>query len=229
LLLLLPPTPQPHPDSVILSEAEGPAFALRSEYPTVNKEVSTLNSLNRNAIAKKIKTYTLAALLFLTPMLSAQRESPALSDAEVEQLRDSAYVANDRLLAFVKILDDRSKSIQTATTGPRRPGREQDLHDFMEQFTSIADELDDNLDEYGPAHRDMRTALPKLLAATERWATILKSPPDNDAYNVSRKLSLEAIRDLREESTKLIEDQRTWFAAHPPSKETKDEDHPIPR
>jgi hypothetical protein len=188
-----------------------------------------LNPSNRNDLARKLGSFALAAFLLLSPSLHAQRESPALSDAEIEQLRDSAYVANDRVLVFVKILDERSKSIQTATTGPRKPGREQDLHDFMEQFTSIADELDDNLDEYGPGHRDMRKALPKLLAATERWATILKSPPDNDAYNVSRKLSLEAIRDIREESTKLIEDQRTWFAAHPPSRETKGEDHPIPR
>ncbi len=167
-------------------------------------------------------------LIAVTPPLHAQRESAALTDAEVEQLRDSAYIASDRVLVFIKFLDERTKSIQAVTTGPRKPGREQDLHDLMEQFTSIADELDDNLDEYGPAHRDLRKALPKLLAATERWATVLKSPADNDVYNVSRKLSLEAVRDLREESTKLIEDQRAWFAAHPPAKETKGEAYPTP-
>ncbi len=167
-------------------------------------------------------------LLPLAPPLHAQRESPALTDGEVEQLRDSAYIANDRVLVFLKLLDSRSSSIQTLTTGPRKPGREQDLHDLLEQFTSIADELDDNLDEYGPAHRDMRKALPKLLAATERWATVIKSPADNDAYNVSRKLALEAVRDLREEAMRLIEEQRAWFAAHPPAKENKG-DIPVPR
>ena len=167
-------------------------------------------------------------LLFLAPRLHAQRESTALSDAEVEQLRDSAYVATDRVLVFVKFLDDRTKAVQAAITGPRKPGREQDLHDLMEQFTSIADELDDNLDEYGPAHRDLRKALPKLLAATERWASILKSPPENETYNVSRKLALEAVRDIREEATRLVDEQRAWFAAHPPSKENKG-DTPTPR
>ena len=172
----------------------------------------------------------LAAFLLLTlnPVLRAQRQAPALTEAEVEQLRDSAYVANDRVLVFLKLLDGRSATIQGLTTGPRKPGREEDLHDLLEQFTSIADELDDNLDEYGPAHRDMRKALPKLLAATERWASVLKSPPDNDAYNVSRKLALEAVRDLREEATRLIDQQKTWFAAHPPAKEGKGE-VPVPR
>lgn len=176
-----------------------------------------------------LRTLIAVLLLATAPHLHAQRESPALTDTEVEQLRDSAYVASDRILVFVTMLDERTKSVQALTTGPRRPGREQDLHDLLEQFTSIADELDDNLDDYGPAHRDMRKALPKLFAATDRWATAIKSPTDNPAYTVSRKLALEAIRDLREASTQLIEEQRTWFLSHPPPKETKGEPLTIPR
>ena len=175
-----------------------------------------------------IRVLTLILLLVTALPTFAQRESPALSDAEIEQLRESAYIASDRVLIFIKLLDERTKSIAALSVGPRKPGREQDLHDFIEQFTSIADELNDNLDDYGPAHRDIRKALPKLLAATERWATILKSPPENEAYAVSRKLALEAIRDLREESTRLIDEQKAWFATHPPAKETKG-DMPPPR
>jgi hypothetical protein len=163
----------------------------------------------------------LALVAILIQPIHAQGGNSALTDAEVEQLRDSAYVAGERVLVFVKLLDERSKSIATLATGPRKPGREQDIHDLLEQFTSIADELDDNLDDYGPAHRDMRKALPKLLSATERWATALKTPSDNEAYNVSRKLALEAVRDLREASTQLIEEQRVWFTAHPPSREAQ--------
>jgi hypothetical protein len=166
-----------------------------------------------------IRRLVLLAVLGFAPLLHAQRSEASLSDAEIEQLRDSAYVANDRVLVFIKLIDTRVKAIQDLYARPRRPGREQDTHDLMEQFTSLADELNDNLDDYGPRHRDIRKALPKLVEATERWATAIKSPPDDAAYNVSRKLALEAIRDLREESTQLIEQQRAWFAAHPPSKE----------
>ena len=161
----------------------------------------------------------LTALLLFTPILRAQAHESALSDAEVETLRETAYVASDRVLAFVEFLDERSNSIQQLATKPRRPGREEDIHDLCEQFTSIADELDDNLDDYGPRHRDIRKSLPKLLAATDRWATALKTPADNQAYDVSRKLALEAVRDLRESSTKLIEEQKAWFLAHPPAKD----------
>ena len=236
LALAVASKPPTHFKSVILSEAEGPAFVPRSPATPPRPPHRGLRHGPRpSSILRRVQTYAitgfLLAALFTVPAINlhAQRESPALTEAEVEQLRDSAYVAADRIMVFVKLLDDRTKSIQTTTTGPRRPGREQDLHDLMEQFTSIADELDDNLDEYGPAHRDMRKALPKLLAASERWATILKTPPDNEAYNVSRKLSLEAVRDIRESATKLVDDQRTWFAAHPPPKETKGgESYPTP-
>jgi hypothetical protein len=158
-------------------------------------------------------------LLALVLPLHAQRAGSSLSEGEIEQLRESAYVPNDRVLVFIKLLDIRDKAIQELYAHPRKPGREQDTHDLMEQFTNIADELNDNLDDYGPSHRDIRKALPKLLDATERWASNLKEPPENAAYDLSRKLALESIRDIREEATQLLADQKTWFAAHPPGKE----------
>ena len=168
----------------------------------------------------------LSLLLCLTPRLHPQNKDTALSEKEIEELRDSAYFPADRITVFVKFLDKRSKAIQDLFAHPRKPGREQDTHDLYEQFTSIADELDDNLDDYGPHHRDIRKALPKLIDATDRWATIIKTPPDNETYNVSRKIALEAIRDLRESATQMVEEQRAWFAAHPPA---KDDNTPAPR
>jgi hypothetical protein len=142
-----------------------------------------------------------------------------MSEGEIEQLRESAYFPGDRIMVFIKLLDARNKKIQDLYAHPRKPGREQDTHDLLEQFTNIADELNDNLDDYGPHHKDIRKVLPKLIDATERWASEIKQPPENATYDLSRKLALEAIRDIREEATRLVEDQKTWFAAHPPPKE----------
>jgi hypothetical protein len=168
-------------------------------------------------------------LLALALPLHAQRNESALSEGEIEQLRDSAYVANDRILVFIKLLDTRDKAILDLYAHPRKPGREEDTHNLLEQFTAIADELNDNLDDYGPHHRDIRKALPKLLDATERWSSNLKQPPENAAYDLSRKLALEAIRDIREEAMQLVEDQKTWFAAHPPPKENPNQPTVVPR
>ena len=158
-------------------------------------------------------------LLALALPLHAQRDDNSMSEGEIEQLRESAYYPSDRILVFIKLLDSRNKRIQDLFAHPRKPGREQDTHDLLAQFTSIADELNDNLDDYGPHHKDLRKVLPKLIDATERWSSNIKQPPENAAYDLSRKLALEAIRDIREEATHLVEDQKTWFAAHPPAKE----------
>lgn len=166
--------------------------------------------------------FSVAILLALTSPLHAQRSESTLSDAEVEQLREAAYIPSDRILVFIKILDSRNKAIQDLIAKPRRPGREEDFHDLIEQFTAITDELNDNLDDYGPHHKDIRKSLPKLLEATERWASNMKALPEIERINVSRKLALESIRDVREEATKLVEDQKNWFLAHPPPKENKD-------
>lgn len=169
-------------------------------------------------------------LLSLTLPIHAQRGDSSLSEGEIEQLRDAAYFPNDRILVFIKLLDARNKAIQDLFAHPRKPGREQDTHDLLAQFTDIADELNDNLDDYGPNHRDIRKALPKLLDATERWSSNIKQPPENSAYDLARKLALESIRDIREEAMQLVEDQKTWFAAHPPAKEPPNVPaHEVPR
>jgi hypothetical protein len=168
-------------------------------------------------------------LLSLAPPLHAQKPEAALSDGEIEQLREAAYYPSDRVLLYIKLLDTRNKSIQDLFAHPRKPGREQDTHDLFEQFTAIADELNDNLDDYGPRHRDIRKALPKLVEATERWSSNLKSPPDDEAYNVSRRLALEAVHDLHDQATQMIEEQKAWFLAHPPAKENKNAPIDAPR
>ena len=169
-----------------------------------------------------LRRLSLALLLLpLALSLHAQKPEAALSDGEIEQLREAAYYPSDRILLFIKLLDTRNKSIQDLFARPRKPGREQDTHDLLEQFTAIADELNDNLDDYGPRHRDIRKALPKLVEATERWSSNLKTPPDDDAYNVSRRLALEAVHDLHDQATQMIEEQKAWFLAHPPPKENK--------
>jgi hypothetical protein len=170
-------------------------------------------------------SYALAAIF--TRSLPAQMRESALSDAEVEKLRDTAYYPPDRVMAFIQFLDDRTKAIDKLCLGKRQPGREQDIHDLIEQFASIADDFDDNLDDYGQHHRDIRKVLPKIITAAERWGTSLRTPTEDPTYSVSRKLALESLADIKDSATKLIEEQKAWFQAHPPPKE--DGTKPPPR
>ena len=175
----------------------------------------------KNFSRHRFATLLFTSLLLALPLRAQERES-ALSAKEVDDVREARYFPSDCILLFVKFDDLRVKEIQDLYAKPRRPGREEDTRELLGQLTSIADELSDNLDDYGPRHVDLRKALPKVIEATDRWSTALRSVPDDPGYAVARKLALESLRDLREGATELASEQTTWFKAHPPSKEEKD-------
>ncbi len=153
---------------------------------------------------------------FSSAPASAQARENVLSQREVEALRESAFVPTDRLLTFERILDDREHELETLLT--KRRGHTDfagETHDLLEQFGQIADELNDNLDEYAKAHRDVRKALPKLLNATERWSTALRSPADDEAYAVVRRIALDNVADTRDLTEKLRTELDVYFKAHP--------------
>jgi hypothetical protein len=168
----------------------------------------------------------LALFALATPLCTQQGDS-TLTQAEIDQVREARYFPADCVLLFVKFLDLRTQELQDLYAHPRRPGREQDTHDLLQQFASITDELSDNLDEYAPRHIDLRRALPKILTSIDRWTAALNALPDNDAYAVTRKLALQSLRDLRDSTTQLAADQTAWFKAHPPGKSSDDKNGPL--
>ncbi len=155
------------------------------------------------------------ACLLTVPCFAQSRED-ALSQREIDNLRDAVFVPSDRIVVFEQILDDRQKQIDTLLA--RRKGHTDfagEMHDILDQFGGIADELNDNLDEYSHRHRDVRKILPKLIQATERWSTSLRAPADNEAYGVVRRIALDNIKDTRELATSLQTDLDAYFKAHP--------------
>ncbi|MEK6398140.1 MAG: hypothetical protein V4734_08650, partial [Terriglobus sp.] len=46
----------------------------------------------------------------------------------------------------------------------------------------------------------------------------LKQPPTDEGYELTRKLALEAVEDVRQEVTEMIPAQTAYFKEHPPDK-----------
>lgn len=157
----------------------------------------------------------IAAFCFFRPSLaSTQAPKDALSVAEVEALRESAYIPSDRIQTYERILDARVRRIDELAKG-RHVGRALDLHDAIEEYTGIVEELNDNLDEYERQHRDIRKALVRLLTATERWSVTLNAPADNDAYNTVRKIALHNTEDARVLTREVLAALESYFKEHP--------------
>ena len=152
----------------------------------------------------------------------AQAGEDMLSQREVDSLRDAAFAPMERILAFERILNDREKRIEDLQA--RRRGHTDfagEMHDVLEQFGAIADELNDNLDDYSRRHRDVRKALPKLIEATERWSTAIRSPADAEGYSVVRRIALDNVKDARELAQTLGTELDAYFKAHPEAEQAE--------
>lgn len=171
----------------------------------------------------------LAAVLGACVCARAQAPEGTMTQAEIETLRDAAYMPADRIRAYMKILDDRQKELDRLMAGRHGADFGSDVHDVIDQMGAIADELNDNLDSYSSKHRDVRKVLPKLVQATERWSTSLRAPADDARYNVVRKVALDSLKDTREIAQGLETDQETFFKQHPEAakaeKERRDNPH----
>ena len=146
----------------------------------------------------------------------AQDKEDALSQLEIDSLRDAAFVPYDRIIVFEKILDDRAKRIEGLLA--KRKGHTDfggEMHDVLDQFGIIADELNDNLDEYSRHHRDVRKALPKLEQETERWSTTLRSPAEDEAYTIVRRIALDNVKDTHDLAAELGPELDAYYKAHP--------------
>jgi hypothetical protein len=157
-------------------------------------------------------------LLALTPIgvcVRAQAREGAMSEAEIETLRDASYIPTDRIAAYVKILNTREQSIANLLARKQHPGFAQDMHDLMDQFGAIADELNDNLNEFDSKHRDVRKALPKLIEDADRWSTELRAAPEDQRYHIVQKIALDSLKDMHDEATEMRTTQQAYFTAHP--------------
>ena len=166
--------------------------------------------------ARTILVYGWLLALPCTIVARAQDDTGgAMSQAEIESLRDASYMPVDKIRAFEKMLDDRERRIDDLLKKSRDPDYGQDMHDAMDQFGAIADELNDNLDDFDKRHRDVRKALPKLLQEIDRWSTSLRAAGENARYNVVRKIALDTLKDTRSIAEEMETSQAAYFLAHP--------------
>jgi len=148
----------------------------------------------------------------------AQKHPVQVSGAEEEKIRDAAAEPALRVSVFQAIIETRIRRIQGILADKRAQGRREDIAQNLQEISGLVDEMQDNLDEYDQAHRDLRKPLPKLLDAIPRWESVLKQLPSDTSYNLTRTLALEAIADVKQDATEMQQQEAAYFKAHPPDK-----------
>ena len=162
-----------------------------------------------------MKRCVVALLLFATLSAHSQAREGVLSAAEVEKLRDTADQPADRLKAYEQFISDREKEVHSLLNNRHAANFAFDVHEALEQISGIADELNDNLDDWSRKHRDLRKSLPKLISETERWETTLRAPERDDRYEIVRHEALDAVRDTHSLAGTMLAEQTSYFKNHP--------------
>jgi len=136
-------------------------------------------------LAKKL----LLLILLFTVVAAARRRDP-LTDAETDQLREAALEPQKRLKLYIKFAEARLLAIDQLRSDPKfADGRGKKIHDLLEDFTAILDEINDNLDTYQgrPLNKDdkkdFHKGLKEVVEASDKFdlkLRTLKSAIDTD-------------------------------------------------
>ncbi|MFZ0707795.1 MAG: hypothetical protein WAM71_19510 [Candidatus Korobacteraceae bacterium] len=164
-----------------------------------------------------LKRASLGAVLLasLISLAGAQvKNRDPLTEKEVDQMRETADFPNKRLELMIGFARGRMKSIddlRAATKIP--PDRAAKIHDLLQDFLSLLDEMDDNIGVYDEHKTDMRKGLTLLIEADSEWQLQLRqlkdqSPPEElQQYSFALANAKEAVSDSAQSSRDTLEEQ----------------------
>jgi hypothetical protein len=174
------------------------------------------------------KSAALLLLLCLSVPGFASRRDP-LTEAEVAQLRDTTQEPVKRIKLLVAFARARMLAIDQVRGDTKMAAdRGKRIHDLLEDFNYIADELDSNLDMYARQHSDMRKALKEVVEAYTDWQLKLRglkagdpsqpkeaSIAETKQYDFPLDSAIEAVNAGLDSSRDLLDKQNkeTWGKA----------------
>lgn len=127
----------------------------------------------------KITPTIVSAILVLAAwsMRAEPRRDP-LTPPEVDQLRDTAQEPEQRLKLYVKFARTRLETLDKARTDPQVSDRGQAIHDRLQDFLNLYDELNDNVDTFADRRADLRKALKTVIEADTEFGARLRALKD---------------------------------------------------
>jgi len=143
-----------------------------------------------------------------------QAQNDPLTEDEVQQIRDNAIHPDERIRLYMKFIGQRLEAIRQLVADRDAPNRAAEIRAKLEEFTSLCDEIQDNLDTYDSDHADIRKSLKDLVAASGRWPDFLRGLPANPTYEFSQKTAVEAAQSASDEAKHLTTEQDVYFDVH---------------
>lgn len=169
-----------------------------------------------------MRTLIIAVLLLSAVVWSAPRRDP-LTQAEIEQMRETAMDPERRLPLIIEFARLRLANVERMRSDPRMAAdRGVRVHDLLEDFTRLIDELGDNIDQFTRYNADIRKPLKLVIEAQNEFQIKLRSikATQNDAvfgkeyrdYAFVVDSAIEAVTASLEDNRKLLQEQEALAA-----------------
>jgi hypothetical protein len=154
----------------------------------------------------------------MLPLPAQQKSRDPLSDAEVDQMREAADIPNKRIELLIKFTRERVFEIESLRSEPASAADLKHIHDLLQDFISILDEIDDNIDMYASHNADLRKGLKLLIEADSEWQLKLrqikeKSPPDDlQQYSFMLINAVDTVADSAKNARETLQEQNKLAA-----------------
>ena len=123
--------------------------------------------------------WVVLTLLLVVGGAAAQHRSDPLTDLEVDQLRDAAQDADQRLGLYVTFARARLATLEQARSDPKITDKAQAIHDRLQDFVDVYDELNDNIDTFVGRKADLRKVLKTIIDADDEFQAKLRALKDS--------------------------------------------------
>lgn len=167
---------------------------------------------------RAVLIFLLAACAGFSAHAQTKTRDP-LTQQEVDQMRDTADFPDKRLELMIGFAKARLKGINDLRAASKIPSdRSEQIHGLLQDFLTLLDEMDDNIDMYGAHKTDMRKGLKLLIEADSEWQLQLRqlqeqSPPEElQQYSFVLTNAKEGVKDSAQGARETLEEQNKLAA-----------------
>ncbi len=171
---------------------------------------------------KNVAKLALVAGLLLGSFLAFAKQRDPLTPDEVDQLREVAQEPEKRLKLLADFAGARLSTIEKVRAEEKsEKNTPQAIHDLIEDFLAVYDELDDNIAMYADRQSDLRKALKPVLLADGDFHARLEGLQHNltteerTACDFAISSAVDAVKSGAVEHKQLLAEQN---ASPPPPK-----------
>jgi hypothetical protein len=154
-------------------------------------------------------------LLSLVLPLSAQRRSDPLTPTEIDQLRDAAMEPEPRMKLYVAFARARLVKLEQMRSDPKVTDRAHQTHTMLQEFLTIYNELNDNLDNFEGRNADLRKALKVVIEGDTEFQAKLRaikgdprsSKEEANEYEFVLSSAMETVDSAVDDHRKMLTEQ----------------------